>query len=77
MTNQTTLGLERQIGPFSGPYFDIGPDRDQVPKSGPFGSTDYGRGGLRLTKISHKVPVFFKGWLPFFDISLVASKKSL
>ena len=36
MTNQTTSGLERQIGPFSGPYLDIGPDRDQVPKSGPF-----------------------------------------
>ena len=36
MTNQTTLGLERQIGSFSGPYLDIGPDRDQVPKSAPF-----------------------------------------
>ena len=36
MTNQTTSGLERQIGPFSGPYLDIGPDWDQVPKSGPF-----------------------------------------
>ena len=36
MINQTTSGLERQIGPFSGPYLDIGPDRDQVPKSGPF-----------------------------------------
>ena len=34
VTNQTTSGLERQIGPFSGPYLDIGPDRDQVPKSG-------------------------------------------
>ena len=34
MINQTTSGLERQIGPFSGPYLDIGPDRDQVPKSG-------------------------------------------
>ena len=36
MSNQTTSGLERQIGPFSGPYLDIGPDRDQVPKSEPF-----------------------------------------
>ena len=35
MTNQTTSGLERQIGPFSGPYLDIGPDQDQVPKFGP------------------------------------------
>ena len=34
MINQTTSGLERQIGPFSGPYLDIGPDRDQVPKLG-------------------------------------------
>ena len=34
MTNQITSGLERQIGPFSGPYLDIRPDRDQVPKSG-------------------------------------------
>ena len=34
MTNQTTSGLERRIGPFSGPYLDIGPDRDQVAKSG-------------------------------------------
>ena len=34
MTSQTTAGLESQIGPFSGPYLDIGPDRDQVPKSG-------------------------------------------
>ena len=36
MINQTTSGLERQIGPFSGRYLDIGPGRDQVPKSGPF-----------------------------------------
>ena len=35
MTDQTTSGLERQIGPFLGPYLDIGPDRDQVPKSVP------------------------------------------
>jgi len=35
MTNQTTLGLERQIGPFLGPYLDISPHRDQVPKLGP------------------------------------------
>ena len=34
MTSQTTAGLESQIGPFSGPYLDIGPDQDQVPKSG-------------------------------------------
>ena len=34
MTNQPTSGLERQMGPFSGPYLDIGPERDQVPKSG-------------------------------------------
>ena len=29
-----TSGRERQIGPFSGLFLDIGPDRDQVPKSG-------------------------------------------
>ena len=29
-----TSGLERQIGPFSGLFLDIGPDRNQVPKSG-------------------------------------------
>ena len=34
MTNQTTSGLQRQIGPFLGPYLDIGPNRDQVLKSG-------------------------------------------
>ena len=34
MTNQTNSGLERQIGPFSGPYLDNGPDRDQVTKLG-------------------------------------------
>merc|ERR1719397_1388487 len=34
VTNQTTSGFERQIGPLSVPYLDIGPDRDQVPKSG-------------------------------------------
>ena len=28
--------LLSQIRPFSGPYLDIGPDRDQFPKSGPF-----------------------------------------
>ena len=33
MINQATSGLERQIGPFSGLFLDIGPDRDQVPKS--------------------------------------------
>ena len=30
MINQTTSGLERQIGPFSGPYLDIGPDRAKL-----------------------------------------------
>ena len=34
MTNQTTSRLERRVGPLSGPYLDIGLNRDRVLKSG-------------------------------------------